>query len=106
MYVREGLGERFLFWGHPARDRTHWAERAPSTWRIDETQNNTHNCGYYNNRPEHSTDTCPHGETSFAPRHETKLEAKHAKDEENHEQSETEGAHKLGNRTVGGVFGQ
>lgn len=35
--VRKGLGQRGLLRSHPIGDSTHRTERAPGTWRIDET---------------------------------------------------------------------
>ena len=66
--VREGLGERFLLRSHPARDRTHRAERAPSAWRIDETQRNADNGSNHNNSPKNAANATPHSQSTLVPR--------------------------------------
>ena len=58
--VRKGLGQRCLLRSHPIGDSTHRTERAPGTWRIDETQRNADNGCHHDNRPEYAPDTAPH----------------------------------------------
>ena len=74
--VRKGLGQWCLLWSHPTGDGTHGAERAPGAWRINEVQRNADNGSHHDNRPEHATDTTPHGQSALAPRNgECQLDA-------------------------------
>ena len=99
--VCECLGQWSLLRCYPIGDGSHWTERTPCAWRIDERECDTNNGGHYDYCPKYLAYTSPHGKSSLAPRYETQLEAEHAEDEEHHKQAETEGTHKLGNRTMG-----
>ena len=99
--IREYLGQWSLLRCYPIGDGSHRAERTPCAWCIDEGECDTNDGSHHDNRPENLADACPHGKSTLAPRYETQLEAEHAEDEEHHKQAETEGSHKLGNRTMG-----
>ena len=99
--IRECLGQWSLLRCYPVGDGSHGAERTPCAWRIDERERDTNDRGHDDNRPEHFAYASPHRQSALAPRHKTQLDAEHAADEEHHEQAETEGTHKLGNRTMG-----
>ena len=104
--VGECLRQWSLTGGNPIGDGSHGAERTPCAGGINEREYDANDGGYDDNSPEHSADSCPHGQTALAPRHETQLNAEHGEDEEHHEQTEAEGAHELGNRAMGGVLRQ
>ena len=100
MDVRKSLGQGSFTGCHPVGDGSHRAERAPGARCIDERQRDANDGGHDDNGPEHFADAGPHRQSALAPWHETQLDAEHAEDEEHHKQSETEGAHELGNGTM------
>ena len=76
--VRKGLGQWCLLWSHPAGDGTHWTERAPCAWRINETQRNADNGSHHDNSPEHAPDATPHCQSALTPGNgECQLDAEH-----------------------------
>ncbi len=99
--IRECLGQWSLLRSYPVGDSSHGAKRTPCAWGIDEGERDTNDGSHDDNRPEHFAYTSPHGKSTLAPRHETQLNAEHAKDEKHHEQAEAKGAHELWNRTMG-----
>ena len=99
--VREGLGQWSLLRCNPIGNGSHRAERTPCAWRIDERKRDTNDGGHHDNRPENLAYASPHGKSALAPRYATQLDTEHREDEEHHEQTETKGAHKFGNRTMG-----
>lgn len=79
-YVYSGiwLGKWLLLGYYPRRYGSHRAERAPSAWRIDERQRDANDGGHDDNRPEYSTDTAPHSQSSLTPWNgESQLDAEH-----------------------------
>ena len=92
--VRKGLGQWCLLRSHPTGDGTHWTERAPCAWRINETQRNADNGSHHDNSPEDAPDATPHCQSALAPGNsECQLDAEHAEDKEHHEQAEAESTH-------------
>ena len=102
-----GFGQRLTLWSDPRGEGAHGTERAPCTRCIDERESDAYDGGHHNDGPEHATDTTPHSQAALTPGNgECELNAKHAKDEKHHEETETKRAHENGNRFVGRILRQ
>lgn len=100
MYVGKTGRERSLFRRHPRRQRAHRAERAPGARRVNERERHAHYGRNENDGPEHTAYGIP-----VAPR-ACHLYAEHGEDEQHHEETETECAHKFRYRAMRRIFGK
>ena len=76
--VRECFWQWSFLRCYPVGDSSHGAERTPCARRIDEIQRDTYNGSHHDYRPEHTTDTAPHGQSSLTPWNgESQLDAEH-----------------------------
>ena len=100
MGVSERFGQRSLLRSYPTRDGSHRTKRAPRAWRIDKIEDNADNGGDDDDGPEYAANIAPHSQSSLAPAGLAQLDTEHRKNEEHHEQSETESTHKRRYRLV------